>query len=194
MEILSNGNEAYYEYLRLKDERDATERAREREHAERMKALETDEDAESHRAHAERMKALELGMDPSSLPHRPLAPIQEQEMHRREAVHVERMKALEVGIDPNQSRWPLALVCVALGGVPVGIALALGQASHELNFDQRNWPIVAWVGVPAVLSSAALAWRGLASGGRAVHPARMPRDVPKPEPGPEAFDLALRGR
>jgi hypothetical protein len=104
-----------------------------------------------------------------------------------ERKHAEKMKALEMGLVPGPSPWPLAFVCAAIAGVPIGVSFFLWQASFRPDFDQRNWVLAVSLGLPAIVSASVLAWRGLISRNSPGQPALDRTIDAKPAFDPETF-------
>lgn len=112
---------------------------------------------------------------------------------RRERAHAERMKALEMGlpVTANDSPWPRACVCIAIGAVvPIGAFFCAWMtclmAVRDSEAQGFVWLFAFIVAVIAVVSGSRLASTLLVAHGQPT--LAPPRNGKPPAYDPESFD------
>ena len=114
---------------------------------------------------------------------------------RREWEHAERMRTLEMGLPVaarEDSAWPKALVCTAIGfGVPFISFVFISFAHGRPGAADELWIVPALVSGASVIASAILTGY-LFQKAPVSTPERLTASTPKPEFDPDAYDVAGR--
>jgi hypothetical protein len=145
-----------------------------------------------HFGHVPRIELLILGFVLVAL-FRPGPWFSGESRRRRERAHAERMRALELGlpVPANDSPWPRAWVCIAIGAfVPIGALFCAWMicltAVRDSEVQGFVWLFAFIVAVTAVVSGSRLATTLFASHGQPT--LAPPRDGKPPAYDPESFD------